>query len=111
MIVVETRIHRTFGGTSPHTVLVLVEHCAAATTQTEAYDDRLGIRSLNAEASITLTIHHRIFLTGLVQGIGHEILLWLAVVEVGIEVTNSPIACLWPVLLVERQRMVVHAKP
>ena len=39
VVVVETFVHRAFGGASPDTVLVLVEHGATTAAQTQADDD------------------------------------------------------------------------
>ena len=39
VIVVEARIHRTFGSTCPHTVLVLLQYGAAASTESKADDN------------------------------------------------------------------------
>ena len=107
----ETRIHRTFGSSYPHTVLVLAQHSAATTTKTEADNDRLSIRSLNTEAGVTLAINLRPFLSWLVHWIGNEVLLGNSIVESRIKVLDGIVSLLGLVVLVERQRMVIDAEP
>ena len=111
VVVVEARIHRTVGSTCPDTVLVLTEHGAATTAQTQADDDRLGIGSLDAEASIAFRVDLRILLTRLVHLVGNEVLLRHALVEDGVEVADSAVAGLRAIVLVEGQRMVVDTQP
>ncbi len=89
VVVVETGIHRTLGGTCPHTVLILAEHGAATTAETEADDDRLGIGSFYTEAGEALGVHLRIFLSGLVHGVGYPVVLRHALVGSGVEVTDD----------------------
>ena len=67
VIVVEALVHRTFCLTDPGTVEETAQLGAALSTQTEADSDSLGIGSLDTEAYITLRIHLRIVLSGLVH--------------------------------------------
>ena len=111
MIIVEAGIHRAFSGTCPYPTLVLVEHSAASTAKTEAYDNRLGIGSHHAEACITLRVDHRIFLSGLVQWRRTEVFLHDGIVESRIEVLQSIIYLLVLKVCVDRQRIVVCTNP
>ena len=88
-----------------------MQHGAATAAEAKAYDDRLGIGSINAEASIALAVHLGIFLSLLVQLVRTEVFLRNSIVESGVEVADSTIAGLRTIVLVEGQRVVVHTEP
>ena len=111
VIIVEARSHRAFCRTSPYTVLVLAQHRTATSTQTEADNNRLGIGSLYAEAGITLGVNHRIFLSRLVELVGNEVFLDSSIVKLRVEVADDEVRVLRLDILVEGQRVVVHAEP
>ena len=111
VIIVEARVHRSLGCSNPNAVLVLAEHRAATASKTKADDDRLGIGSYHTEACIPLTVHLRILLSRLIHGAGTEIFLGGRTVKRGIEVLDGEVSLLGLVVLVEGERMVVHAQP
>ena len=111
VIVVETRIHWALGSTSPNTILILAQYGTATATKTQAYNYRLSIGSLNTEAGVTLRVNHRILLSGLVHGVGHKVLFWLAVVHSGIKVADNLQRALSLEVLVERQWVIVYTQP
>ena len=102
VIVVETRIHRTFCGSYPYTVLVLAQYRTATAAQTETDNDRLGIGSLYTEAGIALTVDHRILLSRLVHRIGNKVLLGLHIIKGSVEVLDGIVSLLGLVVLIER---------
>ena len=54
VVIMETFVHRAVGSAYPHPFAVLMQHGATGSTQSEAHNHRLGIRSLHAEACIAL---------------------------------------------------------
>ena len=111
VIIVEAWIHRTFSSTYPHTIFILAQYRTSTTTQTEADDNRLGIRSYHAETGIALAVNLRIFLSRLIHRIGNKVLLGFSIIKSSIEVLDSIIGLLGLIVLVERQRMVIHTQP
>ena len=79
VIVMEAWVHRSVGGSCPHTVAALLELRAASAAKAKAYDYRLGFWSHNAEANITLGVDHRILLTRLIHEVWYKVFLWSAV--------------------------------
>ena len=79
VVVMEAWVHRSVGGSCPHTVTTLLELRAASAAKAKAYDYRLGFRSHYAEANITLGVNHRILLARLIHEVRNEVFLWSAV--------------------------------
>ena len=111
VIIMESLVHGSLCSAGPHPVFVFAEHCAATATQSETYDDRLGIGSHHTESRIPFGVDLRILLSGLVERVGPEVLFRSFVVEFGIEIAEDVVRPFRLVVLVEHQRVVVHAEP
>ena len=79
VIVMETWIHRSVGGSCPYAVTTLLELRATSAAKAKTYDYRLGFRSHYAEANITLGVDHRILLARLIHEVWYKVFLWSAV--------------------------------
>src|SRR3712207_4371139 len=62
MIVVESLVHRAFGGTFPKSIGRLVQHSTATASESETNDDRFGIWCTHSESGVPLRVDHRIWL-------------------------------------------------
>ena len=107
----ETWIHWSFSCAFPDTLLVLVEHSATVTAETEADDYRLSLRSVDAEASIALRVNLRILLTWLVEAVWHEIFLDDSIIDSNVELLDSVVGSLLLEVLVEEKRIVGSTYP
>ena len=111
VIIVEAWIHWTLSGSNPNTILIFTQHRTATSAKTKADNNRLCFWSYNTKAGITLAVYLWELLTGLIQRIGMEILFWFDIIEASIKVLDGIICLLGLVVLVERQRMVIHTQP
>ena len=111
VVVMESGIHGAVGSACPYAILVLVEHRTASTAKTEAYNNRLGIRSYDAESGIALGVDHRVLLSGLVQCRRAEVFLHHGIVKSRIEISQGIIYLLVFKVSVNWQRIVVYTYP
>ena len=88
-----------------------MEHGAACSSESKAYENRLCLRSLYAESCISLRVYHRIFLSWLVEFAWLEVLYRFDVVESRIEISDYIVRFLRLQVFVEEQGIVGCADP
>ena len=111
MVVVESFVHGAFGSSGPYTVLVLMQNCSTASTESKAYDNRLGVGSVDAETGISFRVDHGILLSGLIQFARLEVFLGNVVVKSRIEVLYCIVSFLGLEVFIVEKGMIVYTQP